>query len=158
VEWRLRGRRRRPLGTAEEAATFETLHAASLMAPLLRRGFDPAHAAQALTHVRTLLGTPTVAILDASGPLAWDGPERTDDVDRLVADVLSSGTTQASRSAVVAPLAVDNRVVGALLAALALPCELGPLPDLGRIGKELGNVGTRVLLRLSQRRECRRQQ
>lgn len=117
MEWRLRGRRRRPLGTAAEAATFETLHAASLMAPLLRRGFDPAHAAQALTHVRTLLGTPTVAILDASGPLAWDGPERTDDVDRLVADVLSSGTTQASRSAVVAPLAVAGRVVGALLAA-----------------------------------------
>jgi two-component system LytT family sensor kinase len=87
------------------------------MAPMLRRGFDPEHAAQALTHVRTLLGTPTVAILDAGGPLAWDGPERTDDVDRLVADVLSSGTTQASRSAVVAPLAVDGRVVGALLAA-----------------------------------------
>jgi two-component system LytT family sensor kinase len=115
--WRLRARRRRPLGTVEEAATYETLHAASLMAPMLRQGFDPEHATQALTHVRTLLGTPTVAILDISGPLAWDGPEHPNEADKLVAAALSSGSTQASRSAVVAPLAVDGRVVGALLAA-----------------------------------------
>ena len=114
---RLRGRRRRPLGTVEEAATYETLHAASLMAPMLRQGFDPEHAARALKHVRTLLGTPTVAILGTSGPLAWDGPGHSEDIDALVAAALSSGTTQTSSSAVVAPLVVDDRVVGALLAA-----------------------------------------
>jgi two-component system LytT family sensor kinase len=110
-----RPRRRRPLGTAEEAATYETLHAASLMAPALRNGLDPTHAAKALKHVRTLLGTPTIAIVDTGGPLAWDGP--TEDVERLVAAALSSGTTQASGAAVVAPLAVSERVVGALVAA-----------------------------------------
>ena len=113
---RLRGRRRRPLGTVEEAATYETLHAASLMAPMLREGLDPEHAGRALQHVRTLLGTPTVAILDASGTLAWDGPEQFQ-VDKLVDAALSTGTTQTSSSAVVSPLAVDDRVVGALLAA-----------------------------------------
>lgn len=112
-----RGRRRRLLGTVEEAATYETLHAASLMAPLLRHGFDREQAGAALPHVRTLLGTPTVAILDTAGPLAWDGPTSTEREDKLVASALSSGSTQASSNAVVAPLAVDGRVVGALLAA-----------------------------------------
>jgi hypothetical protein len=67
------------LGTVEEAATYETLHAASLMAPMLREGLDPEHAGRALQHVRTLLGTPTVAILDASGTLSAHLQQWSDD-------------------------------------------------------------------------------
>lgn len=108
-------KRGRLLGGPEERATYATLHAASLMAPALRHGLDPTLAQKALKHVRTLLGTPTVAILDRNGTVAWSGPAC--EVNKLVATALSTGTTQASHDAVVAPLAVENRVVGALLAA-----------------------------------------
>ena len=88
--------RRPSLGTAEDRATYETLHTTALAAPGLRRGLDAESAAGALPHVRTLLGARTVAITDAEQPLAWDGPGRPEDVAELMAAAIGSGTTKAS--------------------------------------------------------------
>jgi two-component system LytT family sensor kinase len=114
VRWRLLSRRR-SLGTASDRATYATLHTASLAAPSLRRGLDSESAAQALPHVRALLGSPTAAITDIHGPLAWDGPGDAVDVAELMTQALKSGTTQASDRAIVAPLSVENRVVGSIV-------------------------------------------
>ncbi len=108
-------KRRQSLGSPTDRATYETLHAASLTAPALRGGLDAESAARSLPHIRTLLGTPTVAITDTTGPLAWDGPGDPGEVAALIAAVLESGTTQASGRAIVAPLAVDDFVVGSLV-------------------------------------------
>ena len=107
--------RRRSLGSATDRATYTTLHTASRAAPALRSGLDAASAAQALPYVRRLLGTPTVAITDTAGPLAWDGDRRPTDASRLIEAALASGTTQAAGHTVVAPLAVDGTVVGSVL-------------------------------------------
>ena len=114
VRWRLLTRRR-TLGTAADRATYATLHTASLAAPSLRRGLDAESAAQALPHVRALLGSPTAAITDIHGPLAWDGPGDAVDVAELMTQALKSGTTQASDRAIVAPLSVEDRVVGSIV-------------------------------------------
>ncbi len=114
IRWRLLTRRR-SLGTAADRATYATLHTASLAAPSLRRGLDAESASQALPHVRALLGSPTAAITDIHGPLAWDGPGDAVDVAELMTQALKSGTTQASDRAIVAPLSVEDRVVGSIV-------------------------------------------
>lgn len=114
VRWRLLTRRR-TLGSPADRATYKTLHTASLAAPSLRRGLDAESAAQAIPHVRALLGTSTVAITDLDGPLAWDGAHADVDVIPLMSDALARGTTQASARAIVAPLSVDGRVVGSIV-------------------------------------------
>ena len=63
----------RDLGTDAERATYHTLHAASQAGQHLRRGLNPAGAAKASRHLRTLLGCDALAITDTSGVLAWDG-------------------------------------------------------------------------------------
>ncbi|MRK02570.1 MULTISPECIES: sensor histidine kinase [Aeromicrobium] len=107
--------RRPSLGTPEDRATYETLHTTALAAPALRRGLDAESASSTLPHLRTLLGTRTVAITDTVGPLAWDGPGGLDDVADLMSAAIGSGTTQASGSAIVAPLAVEGQVVGSVV-------------------------------------------
>lgn len=107
--------RPRSLGSPADRATYETLHAASLTAPALRGGLTAEGAAAALPHVRALLGTPTVAITDTTGPLAWDGPGSADDVAALISAVLESGNTRAAGHAIVAPLTVEDLVVGCLV-------------------------------------------
>ncbi|MGJ9412764.1 sensor histidine kinase [Aeromicrobium sp. CF4.19] len=106
---------RRSLGSAEDRATYETLHAASLAAPALRGGLSPDSAARCVPHVRTLLGTATIAITGTGDPLVWDGPGEVGDVAPLVDAVLASGTTQVAGQAIVAPLSVEERVVGTLV-------------------------------------------
>ena len=107
--------RRPSLGTPEDRATYETLHTTALAAPGLRRGLDAESASSALPHVRTLLGARTVAITDTREPLAWDGPGGPDDVADLMDAVISSGTTQASGRAIVAPLVVEGHVIGSVV-------------------------------------------
>jgi two-component system LytT family sensor kinase len=108
-------KRRQSLGSPTDRATYATLHTASLTAPALRGGLDAESAASSLPHLRTLLGTRTVAITGAAGPLAWDGPGDPDDVAALTSAALESGTTQASGQAIVAPLTVDHAVVGTVV-------------------------------------------
>ncbi|MCD9199629.1 sensor histidine kinase [Aeromicrobium wangtongii] len=107
--------RRPSLGTAEDRATYETLHTAALAAPALRRGLDAESAASALPHVRTLLGVRTIAITDTRQPLAWDGPVDPEDVADLMSAAMDGGTTQASGRAIVAPLAVEGVVIGTIV-------------------------------------------
>jgi two-component system LytT family sensor kinase len=128
-----RGRffRRTHLGTEADRATFRTLHTASLASPVLRAGLTEDSAGRALPHLRELLGTPAAALSDTDGVLAWDGvgqhhrPQLAGTVDA----VLDTGRTRIVdqstltcphpgcpvRQAIVAPLVVEERLVGTLL-------------------------------------------
>ncbi len=124
--------RRRDLGTPAERATFTTLHTASLAAPHLREGLTPTGANRAARHLRNLLETPAVALTDATTVLAWDGTgshHRSTAADHA-AEVLRTGqpvvlgSAQVAcedddcqiRSAVVAPVTGEDRVVGTFIA------------------------------------------
>ncbi|MGH8892806.1 MAG: sensor histidine kinase [Actinomycetes bacterium] len=126
------GRTRRSFGTPADRATFATLHTASLAAPPLRAGLTAAGATRAVKHVRTLLGTPAVALTDGVTLLAWDGAgdihgsTATEHVEQVLLDgrthvVGPTGVTCPDpdcpiRVGVVAPLTVEARVVGTLAA------------------------------------------
>ena len=126
------GRTRRLFGTPADRATYATLHAASQAAPPLRAGLTAAGAAKAVRHLRALLGTPAVALTDTGQLLAWDGAgdhHGTATVQHGAA-VLADGRTHVVgpgnvgcpdpdcpiRVAVVAPLTVEDRVVGTVAA------------------------------------------
>ena len=107
--------RRRSLGTPADRATYITLHNASLAAPALRSGLNADSATKALPHLRALLGAPTVAITDTREVLAWEGPGSHALVRHLTSAAIESGTTQASATGIVAPLSVEDRVVGTVV-------------------------------------------
>jgi two-component system, LytTR family, sensor kinase len=125
-------RRRRYLGTSADRATFDTLHAASLAAPSLREGLTEHGAARAIRHLRTLLGTPELAITDRTRLLAADGEARhhAEAAMQHAAGPLSSGRIQVLpsreiacgnvdcpvRIAVACPIVDGESVVGALIA------------------------------------------
>ena len=69
-----RVRSRRGFATSAERVTFETLHTANLAAPPLRLGLTATSAGKSARHLRTLLGTPAVALTDTERPLVWEGP------------------------------------------------------------------------------------
>ncbi len=122
--------RRGHLGTEADRATYRTLHTALLASPPLRRGLTPAAAEKSLKHLRSLLGATAVAMTDTTGLLAWDGGRshhahqpavisagtlahgRTTVVDG--ADVACDEPSCVVRQAIVAPLDVDEKVVGTL--------------------------------------------
>ena len=114
--------RRRDLGSEADRATFATLHTASLAAPALREGLTPDAAAAAARHLRTLLGSRGVALTDTERVLAAEGPGSELLVPAHVESVLATGRSVVVPAAhagprfVVAPLVVDDRVVGTLVA------------------------------------------
>jgi two-component system, LytTR family, sensor kinase len=124
--------RRRDLGTPADRATFATLHTASLAAPHLREGLTAAGASRAARHLRTLLGTAAIAVVDSTATLAWEGAgtHHAPSAPEHAAEVLRTGRTVVLgpgdvacpdvecpvRSAVVAPITGEDRVVGALIA------------------------------------------
>ncbi|MFC7330353.1 sensor histidine kinase [Marinactinospora rubrisoli] len=111
-------------------ATRATLHTAALAAPALRQGLTRESARRAARHLRALLGSPAVAIVDTGELLAWNGAggAHATEALRLARPVLASGRPHvherlscddpgcAVRVAAVAPLVVDGRPAGALLA------------------------------------------
>ncbi|MDC2959987.1 histidine kinase [Streptomyces gilvifuscus] len=117
------------LGTPVEHATFQTLHTASLAAPPLRAGLTEETARKSARRLRSLLGTDALCLTDQKDVLVWDGVgghHRTQIMERL-AGPLETGRGEAFRLhcghpdcpvrwAVVAPLTVDDRVHGALVA------------------------------------------
>ncbi|GAA1913932.1 histidine kinase [Nocardioides lentus] len=129
--------RRTDLGTEADRATFRTLHTASLASPALREGLTATSAERSIRHLRALLGAPAVALTDSSGVLAWDGAgaHHADACADLAQPVVRHGTTRTGdrsllgcdelacpvRHAVVAPLVVDERVVGTLQAFATRP-------------------------------------
>jgi len=122
---------RRDLGTSVDQATFATLHTASLAAPPLRAGLDRVAAEKAARHLRTLLGTPAVALVDREQVLAWDGAaeEHADATMRHAATTLDTGRSEVIgrdevscgrldcriSHAIAVPLLVEDRIVGALV-------------------------------------------
>jgi len=126
VWWGPRGRR--VFGTVAERATFTALHEASLAAPPLREGLTPESAARSARHLRTLLGSAAVSLTDTERLLAWEGAG---DVHAEAAHALAVGALDSGRPAVVgdlvcgdpdcpvravvvAPLVLDEVVVGSL--------------------------------------------
>lgn len=126
-------RGRRDLGTTADRAALETLHTVALAAPGLRRGLDDAERVEgSVRHLRALLGTPAVALVDPTRVVAWSGGQESHPHATLpLADpVLADGRSRVAgpdevacgdpecplRYAVVAPLLLDDRVVGALVA------------------------------------------
>lgn len=117
------------LGTPVEHATFQTLHTASLATPPLRGGLTEETAGKSARKLRSLLGTDALCLTDLKEVLVWDGVgahHRAEIMERL-AGPLETGRGEAFpltcdtpdcavRWAVVAPLTVDDRVHGALVA------------------------------------------
>jgi two-component system LytT family sensor kinase len=122
--------RRRHLGTEADRTTFRTLHNASLASPALRAGLTRASAERSAGHLRTLLGAPAIALTDTGSLLAWDGrfghhAAQTGDLAGLVVsdgatmvrgrrDIACSSQRCSLRQVVLAPLVVEERVVGTL--------------------------------------------
>lgn len=111
-------RSRRPgatLGGPDDEATYATLHTASQAAPALRAGLAPTGAANALPHLRALLGGAPAALTDGERLLATAGGGDHTLAAPLVQAALEQGRTQASDRVVVAPLVVEDLVVGTLV-------------------------------------------
>ncbi|QCX28787.1 sensor histidine kinase [Nocardioides jishulii] len=136
MSW-LRLPRRPPLGSEADRATFQTLHTISLASPALREGLTKDSAERSVKHLRTLLGTPAVALADPGGLLAWDGlgGHHAPQVADLIARTVERGDTGATdptglacdnpgcpvRHALATPLTVEERTVGVLLAMAPEP-------------------------------------
>ena len=122
--------RPRHLGTEADRATFRTLHTANLAAPALREGLTVGSAERSVRHLRSLLGTPAVALTSTGQLLAWDGRfhHHAWQAPGLAEGVVASGGTTVRerrdlpctdpycglRQAIVTALTVDERVVGTL--------------------------------------------
>jgi two-component system, LytTR family, sensor kinase len=139
----LRGRSRRrsqAFVSDVDRATYETLHTASLAARRLGDGLTPDGTARAAKHLRKMLGAASVALCDTGGLVVWDG-EGDHHRSQSFLDaqaVLEGGRTVVLdhrnidcadpdcpiRSAVIAPLVAEERVVGSLAA-------YGPNPSAG---------------------------
>jgi two-component system LytT family sensor kinase len=132
-------RRRGHLGSEADRATFRALHQASLASPALREGLTADSADRAIKHLRTLLGTPALALTDTATTLAWDGTgahhraqagalaamlvapvgnDHARDWTRTVEPAQLPCTTSGCpvRAGVISPLVVDGRVVGTVQA------------------------------------------
>jgi two-component system LytT family sensor kinase len=119
-------RSRRAFGTVEERATYAALHQASLAAPALRTGLNAPSAATSARHLRALLASPAVTLTDTESLLVWEGAGEVHAITALrhAQSALSSGRPSVTddlvcgdpdcpvRTAVVAPLVLDERVVG----------------------------------------------
>lgn len=117
------------LGSDAERAALTALHHASLAAPHLRAGLAASDVVKAARHLRVLLGSAAVAIVDADGTLSFDGPS--DGLEsaavRIAEQVTASGRRQVFPSpgadddleGVGAPILVDGRVIGAVVAFAA---------------------------------------
>jgi two-component system LytT family sensor kinase len=121
----------RPDGAAE-AAMQAALHAASATLPHLRRGLTTRSAERAVPHLRALTGAAAIALADTAAVLAIDGEGREqvrpgdllsrllararDDRLHIVPRLVSSDPTCPLHSAVLAPLLVQGKRAGTLIA------------------------------------------
>jgi two-component system, LytTR family, sensor kinase len=161
------GRRRREFGSPVDRKTYDTLHTASLASKHLHEGLTPQGASKAARHLRAMLGTQAVALCDKDSMLAWDGTgtHHQDEVLRQAGEMLDTGRTVVLnakdvacgdptcpiRTAILAPIISDDRVVAALAA-------FGPAASAGlvRATEEVaGWVSTQVELADLERQRSR---
>jgi two-component system, LytTR family, sensor kinase len=127
-----RTRLRRAARTPEAVGMQSALHAATSTLPYLRRGLTPRSAAQAAPHLRALMGAAAIALADTRAVLAIDGEGREqvrpgdllskllaqtrDDRLHIVPRLVSSDPTCPLKSAVLAPMIVQGKRAGTLIA------------------------------------------
>ena len=132
VLWRRRRERTHGFLSDVDRATYETLHTVSLAAKPLREGLTEDGATRAARHLLDMLHASAVAVQGVSRTLAWvgAGEHHGAQVREHTASVIRDGQTVVIptgrlscddlecpiRSAVIAPLVVDDLVVGALAA------------------------------------------
>src|SRR5437763_8994065 len=125
-------RTRRAERTPEAVGMQSALHAATSTLPHLRRGLSTRTAERAVPHVRALTGAAAIALADTQAVLSIDGEGREqvrpvdllsrllgrtrDDRLNIVPRLISSDPTCPLRSAVLAPLLVQGKRVGTLIA------------------------------------------
>lgn len=130
-------RSHRELGTPAEHASYATLHLAALAGEHLRNGLHPDSATKAAKHLQALLGCDALALTDAESVLAWQGaPDCTEAQQQALLHLsqrtLHNGRSQVFRlqagdplreaglaAAVVAPIRIEDRIVGCLIALSA---------------------------------------
>ncbi|MGZ4307703.1 MAG: sensor histidine kinase [Solirubrobacteraceae bacterium] len=119
---------RKPTAVGMQSA----LHAATATLPHLRRGLKPRTAQEAVPHLRALTGAAAIALADTQAVLAIDGEGREqvrpgdllsrllartpDDRVQIMPRLTSSDPTCPLRSAVLAPLIVQGKRAGTLIA------------------------------------------
>ena len=118
---------------APEAVGMQyALHAASSTLPHLRRGLSARSASKAIPHLRALTGAAAIALADTRSVLTIDGegreqvrpgdhlswllPRTPDDRMQIVPRLISSDPTCPLKSAVLAPLIVQGKRAGTLIA------------------------------------------
>src|SRR4051812_17754579 len=120
-------RPRQAFCTPADEATFATLGTISQAAPPLRNGLTRDSARRSARHLRTLLGVDAIAFTDLSELLAWEGAGSDHGAFGHARPTLASGrpgvvaldcpdAACSIQVAMVAPLDVEGRVVGALIA------------------------------------------
>ncbi|HWU32440.1 MAG TPA: histidine kinase [Marmoricola sp.] len=118
------------LMSAHDRAAFRTLHTASLMSAALRGGLNEDAAERSIRHLRSLLAGHAVALTNEDIVLAWDGerPAHGATTEALIPEAIADGGTSIFdhrqfdcgdpncplRKAILAPLVVDERIVGTL--------------------------------------------
>ena len=144
----LRRSRRRGFLSEVDRATYATLHTASLASQYLGDGLTPEAAEKAGRHLLSILGANAVSIADPGSVLSWTGVgdhhgatalalgEQTRETGRTVVhghrDVACADPDCPIRSAVTAPLVMDDLVVGTLTA-----WTQDPSPGLARATEEV---------------------
>ena len=130
-------RTRRSKRAPEAIGMQSALHAATSTLPHLRRGLSPRTAEQAVPHLRALTGAAAIALADTRAVIAIEGEGREqvrpgDLLSRLLARtkddrmhieprLISSDPTCPLRSAVLAPLLVQGKRAGTLIAFYRWP-------------------------------------
>jgi two-component system LytT family sensor kinase len=125
-------RMRRTERTPEAVGMQSALHAATSTLPHLRRGLSARTAEQAVPHLRALTGAAAIALADTQAVLAIDGEGReqvrpgdllsrllartTDDRIHIEPRLISSDPGCPLRSAVMAPMIVQGKRAGTLIA------------------------------------------
>jgi two-component system LytT family sensor kinase len=134
--WKL-VRQPRAARTPEAVGMQSALHAATSTLPHLRRGLSPRSAGQAVPHLRALTGAAAIALADTRAVLAIEGEGREqvrpgdllskllartrDDRVHIVPRLISSDPTCPLKSAVLAPMVVQGRRAGTLIAFYRSP-------------------------------------
>jgi two-component system, LytTR family, sensor kinase len=129
--WRMM-RAPRAARTPQAAGMQSALHAATATLPHLRRGLSTRTAEEVVPHLRALMGAAAIALADTQAVVAIDGEGREqvrpgdllsrllartpDDRMHIVPRLISSDPTCPLRSAVLAPLSVQGRRAGTLIA------------------------------------------